>query len=250
MSGAGSSSANGTASSNGKPIIASSEEGEGEGGDGGGWPTTTGGSGMSTTRSSTDALLEAENSSPVRPASIKRVRTEEALAGLEIGTTHHSHALPQPGLVLPPPDDCPPYLQASQLPVWVGRAPAAEVLTPERVDELHHVQWRAWKEGRDGNKDYGRILEAAPALFHAGFARMNPHNCAITVGITVDAMQATGAPPLACATTFLYGLSLLADNPVRVFIGGLGCVCMWVWVGVGKGALASDAWHGSTYQQH
>lgn len=161
------------------------------------------------------------SSSPPRPPQMKRVRTEErALANLDISdTTTTTQQQQQPSTpLLPPPPDCPPYLQASHLPVWVGRAPAApEALTPERVDELHHVQWRAWKEGRDGKKDYGRILEAAPALFHAAFCRLNPHNYAITVGITVDAMHATGAPPLACATTFLYGLSLLADNPVRIY---------------------------------
>lgn len=192
------------------------------------------------------------DASPVRPASIKRVRTSEAdLSGLEISipppastaapatATATATGVGAGGLLgspplLPPPPDCPPYLQASQLPVWVGRAPVGaeqqQQLTPERVDELHHVQWRAWKgEGQSGgDRDYGRILEVAPSLFHAAFARMNPHNCAITVGITVDAMHATGAPPLVCATTFLYGLSLLADNPVRVvslFFVGLGGVC-------------------------
>ncbi len=171
---------------------------------------------------------DSNSSSPVRPVSIKRTRTEDALAGLDIsavmGGAHASATAAgagagSPTSFLPPPPDCPPYLQASQMPVWVGRAPPME-LTAERVDELHHVQWRVWKEGRDGAKDYARILEVAPALFHAGFAKMNPHNAAITVGITVDAMHATGAPPLACATTFLYGLSLLADNPVRLSLMG------------------------------
>ena len=158
-----------------------------------------------------------------RPLSMKRVRSTQdcTLAGQF--------------LAQPPPPDCPPYLDGKQLPLWVGRTPVE--LTPERVDELHNIQWRAWKEegsppssstnsssssssisdGRGGadKKDYARILEAAGSIFNASFVKLNPHNFSITVGITVDAMYHLQAPALVCANTFLYGLSLLADNPSK-----------------------------------
>lgn len=149
-----------------------------------------------------------------RPLSMKRVRSMQdcTLTGLF--------------LAQPPPPDCPPYLDGRQLPLWVGRTPVE--LTPEKVDELHNIQWLAWKE--EGNsqstesshnqeevarKDYARILEAAGSIFNASFVKLNPHNFSITVGITVDAMYHLQAPALACANTFLYGLSLLADNPSK-----------------------------------
>jgi hypothetical protein len=181
------------------------------------------------THAQNDDELEAEAG---RPQSLKRVRSthEFGLAGLI--------------LTAPPPPDCPPYLDGTQLPLWVGRTPIE--LTPEKVDELHHAQWVAWKEGEghtprgtgstcgnssssnnnNGNpsqtknkrRNYARILEVAPSIFNSAFVKLNPHNFAITVGITVDAMHHTNAPHLVCANTFMYGLSLLADNPVGVCI--------------------------------
>lgn len=143
---------------------------------------------------------EDSSESSLRPASLKRIKTAESPLAI---------------LSLPPPPDCPPYLQAEHLPVWVGRTPIE--LTAEKVDELHHIQWRAWKEGEgtSGEKDYGRIVETAGAIFNASFMKLNPHNFAITVGLTINAMYHLQHPPLACANTFLYGLSLLADNPSK-----------------------------------
>lgn len=77
--------------------------------------------------------------------------------------------------------------------------------------QLHHAQWSAWKDSRD----YQRVLEAAPPIFNATFTKLNPHNFAITVGLTAEALYRCGASPLACANTLLYGLSLLADNPSK-----------------------------------
>lgn len=195
-----------------------------------------------------------------RPLSMKRVRSSQSctLEGLFLAQA--------------PPPDCPPYLDGRQLPLWVGRSPLE--LTPEKADELHNIQWRAWKEelcsesreqnvvgmesslGREkggahgaAGKDYARILEAAGSIFNSAFLKLNPHNFSITVGITVDAMYHTKAPLLACANTFLYGLSLLADNPSKQTIPIQFCpaapLFMEVWAqetfGTGGGGEAVES---------
>lgn len=77
--------------------------------------------------------------------------------------------------------------------------------------QLHHIQWFAWKD----HKDYAKMLEPAPLLLNSRFVSLNPNNAAITVGLTTEALYRTRAPPLTVANTFLYGMYLLREEPVR-----------------------------------
>lgn len=67
--------------------------------------------------------MDWNGKNPVSPHEEKVPKRQRSLSNLQEG-------------VLPPPPDCPPYLQHEYLPPWVGRRPADDTFTPERVDEV------------------------------------------------------------------------------------------------------------------